>query len=323
MPQLIETKNLSARDRFAFWQDMVGQVAMPVAAHSRYADNFLATIQIANFGVMEAIRLKHRPLDIYRSPALIRRSDPEVYHLVLNLAGHQQFAQQRNETVLRQGDMMLYHSSHVFQTRTDPRISRESAIVLTIPPNLLPFPAARLKTLLAVRLSSSDPLGKLVSVYLRTLTANAQPFDLADADRLSLVTVDLISIMLARYLDAEASVPPDNRGRAMFARIQSYVHQHVGDPALSPTAIAAAHHISVRTLHRLFHANGMTTAGLIRTIRLERCRRDLIDPRMSAMSVRRTAERCGFPDNAHFSRLFKDRYGMSPQAYRRAGVRAA
>ncbi len=41
-------------------------------------------------------------------------------------------------------------------------------------------------------------------------------------------------------------------------------------PQLSPAAVAAAHHISLRSLHQLFHDEGLTVAGWIRQRRLER-----------------------------------------------------
>ena len=102
----------------------------------------------------------------------------------------------------------------------------------------------------------------------------------------------------------------------MLARVQAYALARLGDPALSPELIAAAHHLSLRTLQRLFQANELTVAEWIRQTRLERCRRDLTDPEYDDRAVSDIARRWGFADPAHFSRTFKNRYGQSPQAYR-------
>ncbi|MEV6993119.1 helix-turn-helix domain-containing protein [Streptomyces sp. NPDC093228] len=78
---------------------------------------------------------------------------------------------------------------------------------------------------------------------------------------------------------------------------------------MSPGAIAAAHNISLRSLHRLFQEQNLTVAGWIRARRLERCRRD-------DRPARAIAARWGFADPAHFNRAFRAAYGMPPGDYR-------
>ncbi|MDG9673642.1 helix-turn-helix domain-containing protein [Micromonospora sp. DH14] len=53
----------------------------------------------------------------------------------------------------------------------------------------------------------------------------------------------------------------------------------------------------------------------IRAKRLAQCRRDLANP-LVRQPIHAIAARWGFRDKAHFSRLFRARYGRSPQAYR-------
>jgi AraC-like DNA-binding protein len=64
----------------------------------------------------------------------------------------------------------------------------------------------------------------------------------------------------------------------MMARIRAFIERHLADPDLSPATIAAAHHISTRTLHKLYKAERHPVAASIRRRRLERCRLDLLDP---------------------------------------------
>ncbi len=62
---------------------------------------------------------------------------------------------------------------------------------------------------------------------------------------------------------------------------------------------------------------GDTVAAAIRRFRLDRCREELEDRRQRARSITEIAFRWGFNDSAHFSRVFKARFGMSPRAVRR------
>jgi AraC family transcriptional regulator, positive regulator of tynA and feaB len=91
---------------------------------------------------------------------------------------------------------------------------------------------------------------------------------------------------------------------------------HLADPGLGPDAVARAHFVSTRQLHRLFAQQGTTVRQRIRNHRLERCRREIADPR-STTSTTGISQRWGFSDLATFSRAFRTAYGSTPSAYRR------
>lgn len=101
-------------------------------------------------------------------------------------------------------------------------------------------------------------------------------------------------------------------------RLRRYALAHLDDPALSPRAVALASYVSVRQLHRLFAAEGVTFGGWVREQRLRRCRDDLADPRLGQLSVAEIAARHGFRSAAHFARAFRARYGVTPAEHRRA-----
>jgi AraC-like DNA-binding protein len=131
--------------------------------------------------------------------------------------------------------------------------------------------------------------------------------------------LDLLGTVLTERLDTTPP-DPDRAHRALMLQITSFIEEHLGEADLAPAQIAAAHHISLRQLHKLFHASGTTVAGWIRQRRLERCGHDLRDPRWSGRPVAAIGARWGYPDPAHFSRLFKAAYGVGPRDYR-ASVR--
>jgi AraC-like DNA-binding protein len=92
---------------------------------------------------------------------------------------------------------------------------------------------------------------------------------------------------------------------------------NLADPDLSPTTVAAANHVSVRYLHRLFETHETTVAAWIRGRRFERSRRDLADPTMRQLPISAIAARWGLTNPAHFGRLFRTEYGLQPTEYRR------
>jgi AraC-like DNA-binding protein len=108
----------------------------------------------------------------------------------------------------------------------------------------------------------------------------------------------------------------------LVGRIHAFIERRLGDPDLSPAAIAAAHHVSRRYLYKLFETQPTGVAGHIRRRRLERCRRDLLDPALRARPVNAIAARWGMPDPAHFSRSFRSAYRISPAEYRTTMAKA-
>jgi len=63
---------------------------------------------------------------------------------------------------------------------------------------------------------------------------------------------------------------------------KAHIDHHLHDPTLCPASVAAALHVSLRTLYRAFDEQDQPAAAWIRQRRLERCRRDLIDPAHSS-----------------------------------------
>jgi len=100
----------------------------------------------------------------------------------------------------------------------------------------------------------------------------------------------------------------------LYEQIRRYIDMELKNPSLDPRTIARHHGCSVRGLHSLFSEYGQTVSGMIRQRRLDRCRAEL----QAGYSDRigDIASRWGFGDAAHFSKLFKLTYGVSPRIYR-------
>jgi NAD(P)-dependent dehydrogenase (short-subunit alcohol dehydrogenase family)/AraC-like DNA-binding protein len=123
--------------------------------------------------------------------------------------------------------------------------------------------------------------------------------------RLAGNVLDLLGTVLTERLEC-APPAPDAAHRALMLQITAFIEAHLAEPGLSPAQVAAAHHISLRQLHKLFHAGGTTVAGWIRQRRLEHCAHDLRDPRCAArpaaavgarwgIRIRRTSAGCSRP----------------------------
>ena len=99
----------------------------------------------------------------------------------------------------------------------------------------------------------------------------------------------------------------------LLLKVRRYIEDNLDDPGLCPSSIAAAHAISVRTLHLVFADTGTTVSRWIRDRHLKACYRELSRSGRPE-TVTDAAFRWGFNDAAHFSRTFKKAFGVTPSS---------
>ena len=102
-------------------------------------------------------------------------------------------------------------------------------------------------------------------------------------------------------------------------RVKAYIEAKLADPTLSIEQIAHACSISVRGLHRHFAEDPAgSVSRYLWQRRLIRCAEALRDPSQAHRSITDVCFSYGFSSSSHFSRLFKDRFGVPPGHYRSA-----
>ncbi|NUW30657.1 helix-turn-helix domain-containing protein [Nonomuraea sp. SMC257] len=255
------------------------------------------------------------PHSVHRTPGQIRQGSRELYRVVLALSGEPVLEQDGRSTRLTPGRLALYDFARPY------RLSYTSAVdlaVFSLPRDALALPRDALARLTAVPIATDDGAGALAAPLLRRVTLDVETYRPDSAARLSGVVMDLLTTVISERAEQAAALPDESRARLLLMRVDAFIEEHLGDPGLDPAAVAAAHHVSLRQLHRLFEPRSATVAAWIRHRRLERCRRDLADPALSGVPVSGVAAHWGLPGAAHFSRLFRQAYGMPPAEYRRA-----
>ncbi|MFE4517775.1 helix-turn-helix domain-containing protein [Kitasatospora sp. NPDC056783] len=166
------------------------------------------------------------------------------------------------------------------------------------------------------------PVAALVKQSLLTLAERAEDCPGPAAGRLACHFADLVATLvteqaslLTRQASRDAPATEDSR-HARIWEIHAHVDRHLKDPELGPKTIAAAHGISVRSLHKIFEGEGTTVSRLIQRRRLQASAEDLTREDGGDSTVSGVAQRWGFTDPAHFSRLFRASYGISPSRWR-------
>jgi AraC-like DNA-binding protein len=115
---------------------------------------------------------------------------------------------------------------------------------------------------------------------------------------------------------APASAAPRDRRDASAATVRrgtAFIDEHAGQD-ITVAGIAAAVRVSVRSLQLAFrHELDTTPTAYLRTVRLARAHRDLVDAAPGQDTVTAVAYRWGFSSTSRFSAYYRETYGVNPK----------
>lgn len=311
------------QDRLAWWAHLSAHEIVPIALSTEHADDFRGLAYSVDLAAARVAEFTMSPLKARRTPAHVRRHDPDGYWLFLVHNSPVRLEQAHNDSVLEAGDFALFDTSHPLATEFVDAGELTRLTLMFMPKQALPLPPGKVDRLLARKLTARTGMGAILARYLTGVREQATGCHPAELPRLGTIGLDLAAAFLAGHLDAERHLPGESQHRVLAARVDAFIDQHLGDPGLGPVAIAAHHHISVRTLHVLFQQRPETVSATIRRRRLERCHTDLADVRLRDRPIGEIAVRWGFKTTAEFSRAFRAAYDMSPREHRQQAFAVA
>lgn len=168
-------------------------------------------------------------------------------------------------------------------------------------------------------LGGETATGRLLAEYMRMLLKQTPGVQPAEANPLAHATTAMIAACLHPTAEAieRARDPID---RTQLARAKQFIERHLRSRILCPEGISRALRLPRNRLYALFEREG----GVSRYIwnrRLTRAYHDLRDPR-PRRGIAEVAYRWGFTSAAHFSRVFRKTYGISPSDARDGGAGA-
>jgi AraC-like DNA-binding protein len=311
-----DSEDLPVADRFEAWRQLLNRTHAPMELTSSASADYRAKLRQLSLGGSVLWPATFPDLTFLRTPRLVRQSDPENCHLSLLLQGHAVSQWDRAEAVLRPLDFHTNHTSVPYVVRS--RGGPIDMIGVEVPRAELGLPWDRVEKVIGQGLSAHDGIGTLLAQFLTQVSRETDAYGPADGPRLGRVLTELVTALFARALDAEQSVQPEARNRTLLLEVKAFIRRHLHETQLTPSSVAAAHHISRSLLYRLFQADGSTVAGYIRSERLEAARRELADASRAGVPIRAIAARYGFKDHATFTRSFHAAHGASPRDYRHA-----
>lgn len=244
-----------------------------------------------------------------------RRIDPLTagcLRVVRPLSGAVWVAQDGRHTSVRAPQLVCFDSTRPYKV-VMPENFR--LVDVTVSHHLVGLTGGEAQRLTARPWSGTEGLAALLTSLLEGLGRHGREVQTA----VDLLGGSVAGLTAALFSERMREVAEDAQiaRQTLMLRIQAHVREQLAEPELSPVTIARRHNISLRYLQKIFQEYGISPARWIRDERLARCRSELADPGLDHLPVALIGERAGLYGASHFSRLFRDRYGLTPRDYRK------
>jgi hypothetical protein len=151
--------------RLEYIRQALAESIVPFDLRPEDETGFSCEIRTADVGVVRIVDIEAPASEAVRGQRLIRRSDPELCTIHLQVRGHPVVEQDRRQVRVHPGDLAFVDLSR--PTRVAGAAQRQ--VSMTFPRALLPLPREDTRRLAGVSISGRDGTGALVGALVRRL----------------------------------------------------------------------------------------------------------------------------------------------------------
>ena len=311
---LLDTTDVAPEDRVEAFRAAFDQASVPCRIEHLGPDERVhSRMHLWHFGAATLFATDASGFRLVRTPRHLRTASPPVVALAVQAGGEGRFGQFGVQAVVPTGHLMLSDLTAPYDfSWEDTGGSRAFQIpygLLALPPDVVRAAAPRLR---------ASPLHDLVRDHLVRLASSAGRLA-ADpgAPSLGTATVELVRALLVSAA-ADQRYTCAVREETLLTRLLTYARAHLTEADLGPRRLAAAHSISVRQLYKVCAEAGLHLEQWLIAERLELARTELTSPAGRHRPIEAVARGCGFTDASHFTRRFRQAYGMTPREWRQS-----
>lgn len=313
MPISTTTADVPVHGRRQFWQDVVSRTYFPLDLSFANAREFQGSLTAWSLGPVSVSRNVSDGLLYRRRARHLLAEREESYLITVPDHGEIRFAQDGKDVRCRPGAFLIERSHSPYEfSHAEPA----TLWVLKIAGSALRARIACPERLATRQIDTRHGAGALFVDTLRLTGARIE--ELGEPAR-ALTGKHLIDLLVIAVESDERELvgQPSSVRNAHLQRCEHFIRTHLDDLRLSPQIVADHCGISLRYVHQLFEAEGITVCSYIRNQRLAMCDAMLRD-RSCRKSLAEIAYHWGFGDQAQFSRNYRSRFGRTPSEARAA-----
>ncbi|HOB67706.1 AraC family transcriptional regulator [Ottowia sp.] len=305
MHQHFSTHGLAPHHEFSYWRDVIDGTYFHLQLDFKNDDHFDGQLDKWELPTVCLSRLESSPLKYKRLRQQCQHLDRQVL-VTVPVTSEVEFSQLGRHMRCLPGQFLLEYSDEPYEFS----YGRDNLLwVLKLPESALQARLGNASRYCARAYDAQEGVGQLFRDYVQLLAAHcANPSPTAQA-LMGAQVVDLLALALRENGEIESDHTTVVRS-AHLARVEAYIRAHLFEADLTPARIAQACGISLRYLHALFQHEERSVAESVRARRLQAAYEQILTG--ACESVASAAYGTGFGDQAQFSRLFRQEFGINP-----------
>lgn len=312
---VLDTQALTAGDRADAFQTSVSQNCTTSAAVFEDPSSVRAQVHAHDLGPAKVLTIEATGTTLRRTPRMARQMNDCPIALALPIRTTNHLSWDREDRAFATKDLMLVDLSAPYVYGWN---GAGASYAFHVDYDELGLPMDTIRR--AAEDLRASPLYPLVRDHIASVLTTTGA--IVDSGAAAQVGVASVQLMHALVVSAAGDVrrTRESLQSSLEPRVRAYVAQHLRNPDLSPTQIAAAHNISVRVLYKLYEEMGQSLEQTVIEQRLAGARADLAAPALQYRSIGAIARSWGFTSPSFFSTRFHRSYGMTPRQWRARGL---
>ncbi len=295
------------------WRQALCQAFGPIEVGLNSREDFSGFVHTYKRQDLQFNEICYRGQTLERTAQNLAGFDQEYFTFSRPVAGPLLFEQDGRDCIVAPGSLVLLNQTSPYKATTN---ACYHAFSISIPKKLLLQRSPQIGAFYKLETVNASPRGQLLVNFSKYLSEGIAGWSESEIIALREHLLDLIILLMVNDKSAPASSEESSIKVAHRERALSYIKYNHCNPLLNPKLIAAACGISVGYLHKIFQAVDLRVEHSLYFQRLETCKAFLLSPDYRHQSVQQIAYKSGFNHPSHFSRLFREKYGLSPSEFR-------
>ncbi|MGY1604207.1 helix-turn-helix domain-containing protein [Geodermatophilus sp. SYSU D00815] len=302
----VSTSTVDAGERLAFWEHYNAEALVGLTCSTYQPEGLVARQLNLDVGGVRVADIAGNAHVIERAPGLVRARPKDATFITLLLEGEAFFYHPGGCHTLAAGDVIVYETDtpYLFGFPTAMR-----QVLVDVPRPLFREHCGAVDLRTPLRVAGDGPgVRGATARALRQALLGLVADPVVARDGVGDQLLDLVQVM------ASGQQSPGSASRLLAAK--AWITEHLQEPGLCTDAVARALGVTPRHLNRAFATEGTTVAQYIKGRRLDCARVDLEAASMADYRIADIASRWGFASQAHFTQLFRARFGRTPSEVR-------
>lgn len=306
------TDDVPAAERLRYWEAYTASELIGIRCSSYAAGGLHAQQRNIDLGQVRLAEIAGNEHVVERTQPIMRRHPKNSVFASMLIEGEAFFYQSGLCLPLRTGDLIIYGTMTPYLYGMT-RPSRHVQVDIAAAELCGIGRGCELKG--PIKIDGSLRAGRLLTQAMRR-----DMLEFVDAPRAD--RAEGVSQRLRTTLEVLIRADAADRARGAelatlrLLRAEVFIAEHLCDLQLDSDAVARHLSMSPRHLNRLFEHHGCSVVQWIWRERLARAHRMLADPTNATVPIGDVALQCAFSTPSHFTRAFKERYGVTPSEHR-------